>query len=49
MVIIGGNDHMKEERVGFFEKYVKPPNDKLASENLFSIIMNAVYRDYSNL
>lgn len=41
-VVIKGNDHKKEKRVEFFENQVKPPYDRLASENIYNIINSAV-------
>jgi hypothetical protein len=37
-VIIGGKDTLKEKRDNFFKENVKPPNDKLSSENIFNLL-----------
>ena len=41
-VIIGGNDYKAKERIEFFDNQVKPPNDVLASENIFNCISLSV-------
>jgi len=41
-VVIGGNDYLGEERIKFFETLVRPPHNKLASENIYNYIKAAV-------
>lgn len=41
-VVIEGNDYKLEDRIFFFERHVKPPNNKTASENLFYIIKSSI-------
>jgi hypothetical protein len=37
-VIINGKDYKKEMRIDFFENQVKPPHNKLASDNIYCFI-----------
>lgn len=40
--VIGGDDPMKTSRTEFVNKYLIPPNQKSASENIFDNILNAL-------
>jgi len=37
-IVIGENDYKKNRRIDFFENFIKPPNNTLASENVFCFI-----------
>ena len=42
-VVLGGNDIKREERIGFINQYLLPPNQKTASENIVSdLIQNII-------
>ncbi len=42
-VIIGGNDHMKNDRIDFFNSVIKPPNNITASENIFNHLKSELF------
>jgi len=42
-VVCAGKDIKKENREAFYHKYLIPPNDKTASENIYNEIINAVW------
>lgn len=41
-IVIDGNDYLKESRISFFNEYVRPPNNRLASENIYWFIKETV-------
>lgn len=42
-VVISGNDTMKNERNDFFNSVIKPPNNMLASENIYNTIKSEIF------
>jgi hypothetical protein len=43
-IIIDGNDSLKDERISFFNKIIKPPNQVNASENIFNFLQSAIQK-----
>lgn len=43
-VVLLGNDIMKNERKEFFKNYLNPPNNKLASENIYDHIVDQLIK-----
>lgn len=44
-VVINGNDNMREKRKKFYDNVLTPPNQKMASENIFDNIVTAVFSE----
>jgi hypothetical protein len=42
-IIINGNDPMKIKRNNFFNNVIKPPNNKMASENIYKSIRSEIF------
>jgi hypothetical protein len=47
-IIINGNDPMKNVRNDFFNSVIKPPNKKVASENIYNTIRSEIYKGALN-
>ncbi|MGX9985176.1 CDP-glycerol glycerophosphotransferase family protein [Soonwooa purpurea] len=41
-VLLKGDDVMKKERLSFYEKYLVPPSNNTASENIYNFIKNSL-------
>jgi hypothetical protein len=48
-VIIKGEDIQKEERINFFNSVVRPPNNLLASENIFNDLKSSIFGDTNQI
>lgn len=44
-VILNGNDVRQKERIDFFNRVVKPPNNVTASENIYNYIVSEIFNN----
>ena len=44
-VVLKGKDSKKQNRVDFFNSLIKPPNDLIASQNIFNYIKNKLFKE----